>query len=174
MLLSNIVSLPKLIDVEEWCLPPIYSMHLSSHSLDGIQECIVCHEWCWGFQIPLHKRLIDKRYVLLPSMGIEPTTLGLLDPRSKQLSYEGWNLGQKGSNFQLRPICHKYNTFQHKRPYLRACTHLQKTCHEQRIERGWTKCNNTLTRIRKIPWWMCPFLCWALLSLSSTLLQATY
>jgi hypothetical protein len=27
--------------------------------------------------------------IVLPSMGIEPTTLGLLDPRSNQLSYEG-------------------------------------------------------------------------------------
>ena len=27
--------------------------------------------------------------ITVPSMGIEPTTLGLLDPRSNQLSYDG-------------------------------------------------------------------------------------
>ena len=38
-----------------------------------------------------HKRwTIHYRYTHdLPSVGIEPTTLGLLDPRSNQLSYEG-------------------------------------------------------------------------------------
>ena len=33
---------------------------------------------------------------VLPSMGIEPTTLGLLDPRSNQLSYDGGNGIQRG------------------------------------------------------------------------------
>ena len=37
----------------------------------------------------------------VPSVGIEPTTLGLLDPRSNQLSYEGesdWKLCWKSSD----------------------------------------------------------------------------
>ena len=32
---------------------------------------------------------------IVPAVEIEPTTLGLLDPRSNQLSYAGWYICQK-------------------------------------------------------------------------------
>ena len=69
-----------------------------------IKECSLCDYyksahlyWCTQSNIDLRWRR-DEVTVLhykvhklrrLPSVGIEPTTLGLLDPRSNQLSYEG-------------------------------------------------------------------------------------
>ena len=41
----------------------------------------------------------------IPSVGIEPTTLGLLDPRSNQLSYEG-----EFCHFRSTPVC-QYTLF---------------------------------------------------------------
>ena len=37
-----------------------------------------------------NKKMRSKKAKRIPSVGIEPTTLGLLDPRSNQLSYEGF------------------------------------------------------------------------------------
>ena len=48
--------------------------------------------------------------VILPSVGIEPTTLGLLDPRSNQLSYEGKSyLTYNLSHNNMCSIIHKFD-----------------------------------------------------------------
>jgi hypothetical protein len=40
------------------------------------------------YSLPLYQLSYQERNEYLSSMGLEPTTLGLLDPRSNQLSYE--------------------------------------------------------------------------------------
>ena len=51
----------------------------------------------------IHSLIERKGTCTVPSVGIEPTTLGLLDPRSNQLSYEG--MPKQGGWAQIYGTC---------------------------------------------------------------------
>ena len=49
--------------------------------------------------------------LVVPSVGIEPTTLGLLDPRSNQLSYEGFHDTFLSQEIRKPPNCKTHALF---------------------------------------------------------------
>ena len=58
--------------------------------------------------IPYGVLILLHRLKQVPSVGIEPTTLGLLDPRSNQLSYEGKYLRLFFYKFEIYPTAYWY------------------------------------------------------------------
>ena len=86
---NQIVRITMNIKVSRTGVEPVTDGYQMTESESSKQSKINHNANTSYYSPPLYQLSYHEWVYAIPSVGIEPTTLGLLDPRSNQLSYEG-------------------------------------------------------------------------------------